>query len=753
MSSVHYLNPGTSDWTERTSEDTLDLVADPFWRVRQSSQASANAIVVRCGAGYIKRSTDGGTTWSTVTPGTDPPNDAGDSPAPTASGVTYNALDASRVNVSEFVCIATWQNASSEWRSWIYFTDDDFATGTWESITGAGGTDLSSFNTAQTISGNDGATTWPAYEWSQSYLGIKGACKLTNTKVAVCYQDYASTNPVYKAYVRIVDIQANGTLLVGSEQGPFNYYANGDRNEVHGIKVFRWDDQYGLLITMEYDYEFGSGAYRTIARMFQVSGQTVTFGDALQVDTDFYPYHWDFKKLPGLNNDGIIVYSNWIVTITNRNDGYARIIRKSGVLTLSISSSAYAWTAYDNPGCSAFEVVALDDTNAVVLHDTSKDIGDGTYQLYAVPLTISGFTVTPGTRQLMGGKGSFGEIHAQKLTDTKLICAFAAGAGTVKTSVISRSGSTYTVQNTQSLSITFTWDLHLHALNESRWVLSWEDLTIGNRAYAQIGYLTGTYTHTYGTSAYIDDYPPQEYQTVCGIYLSSGMLFMYMIDDDYANEGVVGVTHTLGGPDAKALGVSIGKATGTKAWITVWTTDGLEIIDFDLSTMSESARISLGSATEAEVNNRTYIAFPVTGYGSENFVGVYGRMDNGGTPAHIIYTLDGSTFLVLESAWGATHCGSTIIWPNNAFISIRNDGSASKLYIGYIATGMAIQSIVPFEVDPHGMDIDFRDGAIAACNRFASTTMVAVCASPYITWADITSDHGTSEGVNAVAIL
>ena len=58
MTSVHYLTPGTSAWTERTSEDTEDLIADPFWRTKQSSTASADAILIRCGAGFIKRSTD-----------------------------------------------------------------------------------------------------------------------------------------------------------------------------------------------------------------------------------------------------------------------------------------------------------------------------------------------------------------------------------------------------------------------------------------------------------------------------------------------------------------------------------------------------------------------------------------------------------------------------------------------------------------------------------------------------------------------
>ena len=95
-----------------------------------------------------------------------------------------------------------------------------------------------------------------------------------------------------------------------------------------------------------------------------------------------------------------------------------------------------------------------------------------------------------------------------------------------------------------------------------------------------------------------------------------------------------------------------------------------------------------------------------------------------------------------------------IRFPNGTIYAIRNDGAATKLYTGTIS-GLALKSVLPFDygVDPHGMAIDPIDGTIVACAGSGGAIMVALCLVPYSAWADITTDHGVSEGVNAVAFL
>jgi hypothetical protein len=107
--SVNYLPPQTKAWTVRTAEATEHLYADPFWTSRQDSFASIDAILLRCGVGYIKRSTDGGQNWTNITPSTDPPN----SGSGTSTNQNNRNLHTRRRQLhyrSEHVFIARWQN-------------------------------------------------------------------------------------------------------------------------------------------------------------------------------------------------------------------------------------------------------------------------------------------------------------------------------------------------------------------------------------------------------------------------------------------------------------------------------------------------------------------------------------------------------------------------------------------------------------------------------------------------------------------
>jgi hypothetical protein len=139
--SVNYLPPQTKAWTVRTAESTSTFIRRSILDKPTSSFASIDAILLRCGAGYIKRSTNGGQNWTNITPATDPPNSGSDTPAPTAETITYIQGEGSYITEGEHVFIARWQNTSDEWRSWIAYTDDDGANWTWQALSG-GGVDL-----------------------------------------------------------------------------------------------------------------------------------------------------------------------------------------------------------------------------------------------------------------------------------------------------------------------------------------------------------------------------------------------------------------------------------------------------------------------------------------------------------------------------------------------------------------------------------------------------------------------------------
>lgn len=89
------------------------LAIDP--RTRDS-----DVTIWRCGRGGIQVSNDGGDTWSEKNPASIS-NAWSDSPAPAISDLTFRQL--LFVGARLFV-LATWQNASSAWRSVIFYTDD-----------------------------------------------------------------------------------------------------------------------------------------------------------------------------------------------------------------------------------------------------------------------------------------------------------------------------------------------------------------------------------------------------------------------------------------------------------------------------------------------------------------------------------------------------------------------------------------------------------------------------------------------------
>lgn len=93
-----------------------DVLVDPT----TISLSDAQKTIWRATAGGIQVSNDGGSSWAEKNPGT-VSNFWSDSPAPTVGDLTWRDL---HFNSGRLFAMATWQNGSSEWRSWIFYTDD-----------------------------------------------------------------------------------------------------------------------------------------------------------------------------------------------------------------------------------------------------------------------------------------------------------------------------------------------------------------------------------------------------------------------------------------------------------------------------------------------------------------------------------------------------------------------------------------------------------------------------------------------------
>lgn len=122
-------------WTARNgglaSTVLLDGMVQRGWSMLQADSNPEKAILVACGAGFIALTVDAGRTWTAITPVDNPPNDGGDSPAPTAATITYTAVECPNAVTRTVYAIAEWQNNAAEWRGWLLKTEDFGVTWSW----------------------------------------------------------------------------------------------------------------------------------------------------------------------------------------------------------------------------------------------------------------------------------------------------------------------------------------------------------------------------------------------------------------------------------------------------------------------------------------------------------------------------------------------------------------------------------------------------------------------------------------------
>jgi hypothetical protein len=122
---VYYSDTTPPVWTAKNTglsgDDliTYDVKIDPSTQIL----AAASKVVWRGGRGGIQVSVDGGATWAEKNPAS-VTNTWSDSPAPTVADLTFRQL---LFTGNRLFAIATWQNGSSAWRSWLLYTDDAYS--------------------------------------------------------------------------------------------------------------------------------------------------------------------------------------------------------------------------------------------------------------------------------------------------------------------------------------------------------------------------------------------------------------------------------------------------------------------------------------------------------------------------------------------------------------------------------------------------------------------------------------------------
>jgi hypothetical protein len=239
------------------------------------------------------------------------------------------------------------------------------------------------------------------------------------------------------------------------------------------------------------------------------------------------------------------------------------------------------------------------------------------------------------------------------------------------------------------------------------------------------------------------------------LIFNSGLGLVLLYRD---NAGTPRFNVLAGGPgNMKVLGASISKGLGDTLYLTAWGDNG-ELVYFvhSMDDLSLLGAFSLGDCTEEELNDKTYYAMPLAPFGDDLFCWFYGRFNPLGVGlSQIIYTADlGATLTVFEASWGNAYCGSLIDDFGLVFAAWCN-GNQTKLYTGDWQSVLELKSTLLFSaaINPFSMVYNFYDDSLYAAASAGQTVMVIKANSPFTSWADITYDHSTAAGINAIVAL
>lgn len=701
--SVNFLGGQTKSWTQHTAEATNHMYADPHWPITQDSYASADAILWRCGSGYIKRSTDGGENWSTVTPGDDPPNDAGDTPAPTAGGVNYVMGDGSYINDQEHVFIARWQNASDDWRSWIVHTANNGTAWTWQSIAGG-----SAGVTLDSAGGQSGLTPQ-----SRTALMLN-----SNQLLSITYTEDAGASGGWQ--VDLIDV-TDGTILdsVGGSANGVSAFAIARLSDTRFV-VFGDNTDGGFSYTTVYNVSSGT---MTDLAIENVHSEIVTAVAIERIDDTHY----------------IVAYNK---SSAGTEVGTYVIATFNGTDTITYSAE----TAFSGAAVSSMAMQYMETPGSDHIYDLYYSSAS---QLFAVQIAVNtgSYTPTTGTPQQIVNTAA-AHVSIARLDDDRCICAYADGGnGDDGYAVIASIGNSSKsvgspVEFKDAATIISTYCAASGDAGYIAYTNSPEDLEY-------IPFTANVTAVSFGSAV---EFPGDgEFPVV----LLDGLVFALMYKDA-ADDYKTKIELSGGGNNNKALGVSLSKGIGDVIYVTYWDTTQLAVTVFQTD-FTPLGSYSLGLCTEAQLAAKTYIAFPYVPFGEDEFCYFYGRMNDPASlgTCHIIYTDDlAQTYYLLENGFGSGYCGA-FIDDFGAIYAIRNAGNQAKLYTGDIDGSLSVVSTIPIPsfVNPSGLAYSFIDDAMYAGAGRANSIMVMRSNYPFTEWTDITYNHSTASGIKAVVPL
>lgn len=722
--SANYLSMLARDWDLRTPDPVSDLEADPWWRMKQGSTASGDAIVWRCGLGNIYRSDDAGLTWDDRTPASlsacaGETVDVGD--------VHFIRHDPSFIEDGRHCFLAIYNNAGA-YISWMVVTDDDGAT--WSDVC---------------LNGEIEIVPGPGTVYSSIYFAkgsvsvpfAKDTCVyLTDTKFITFWRGAAADAD--KMYALVCDVDANNDITAGS------FYLFSDDLSIGIGEACRLADDRAMLLY----YSITDSVWRSV--MVDVTGTVVSYtgintllsgGDipslvtlgSLSIAIALMSTSSVMWGLATLGNDGVDGMFFTMLTISG------------DTVTPSVWAAHESTEVIDNLRMAP---VSISEVAVVYTRTNGGSIFSPSFNrtAHSVVATV-GAPITFGAVATIYSNDTNLVSYAPDVTvvDGKAVCTYNADI----TPGVLASYRLHLVVGTVGTSI--SWGSPVIVESQAVACPSVQSLGTGLVAVAY-PMTTTTYVKTYivsGTSLTLDDtYTVSE--TGDNISIDRLETTGRLVVQGYSHIVVFGIEDAGGGgvSDLRAIDLRIGRGDGSVVYVTAVdaTNDETRLLTCSMSEVLSS--LSLGPASEYDVGVEVY-------FGSDSDIVIYGRLTVAEIVAHAMYSSNGgASFEVLISTWGSDRCSALRVSSGGDIRAIRSSSDEARLYTLRVGSPVTYRSTLPFPagVNLRALAVSAKGVAYAAADT-PNDLMVVMSRPPFASWKDITYDHPTDEGVNSVVIL
>jgi hypothetical protein len=745
-------------WNERndglSGADIQDQYGgrDPWWSVNQGSLDRNDAILWKCDVGAIFRSTDLGVTWTEMTPAAGP---SGYSPA----SMTYVQYEGNSFHNHEHLFIARILDGST-WHSWILYTANDGAAWAWKSVGTTTDSDAS-FGAVNDIHGVDSKFGG----WDRNGP-IRAVAVLSDTRVILSsvFADAAADSQQHLC----VGTVTGDTVT----EGPWYTFEPLEWNTPQSAHVIAMDSETILIFYQRYT---GGSGMDVVLRAATVSGNVINVGARISWGDEY-----GTVEPPG--DDRLGWYEDWDVckitdtlamaAFCDHNYSYHALVSVSGNVCSFYSPTDHPLGPY-NIGFF-LNLCRMTDTKTVMVYQGNST---NNYNCFSRTITVSGNALSFGDPVNCSFNDTQIARHqtACRLTDTRFVMMWeemnAIDGADLRVAQGVLDGDDIDMGVSKSMHHgSGYWErvfsFNLDRINDDWFIVQYVirgSSPVDTDAF-QIGYAVDDPVYKtiwFYEEPWIRDATTYGESICAHIQMLSSTKAIYYRQEEYDTSAYVCqssayiLTITLAATQGKLYGLSIGKGTGTNAYITFCNNSDLRLQRINIASGVTIEDISLGSATIAEVDAGTWVAYPETVQGASDAVClVHGRMDDplGSGTVHVLITIDGgASGTVIESGWGTAICSAVMVDTTGIIYAFKDTPTGSELYAGL--TSLVHISDLILRLNP-GAAIVTIDFYIIIAGRAASGGKIVMYATvPFTTWIDVTDDHPVDGNVKALTLV